>query len=128
MRTIPKLFFSAALAGSVLVLAGCQTAEPYVSYPYEVTAQNARILKRLDVKDVAVDQVRVVKAMDLECAGNIIPIPGQEGFKTINGAFSNYWRNALMSDLNQAGILNQKNPKVKIYRTDAPEIEQRTTI
>lgn len=108
MRTIPKLFFSAALAGSVLVLAGCQTAEPYVSYPYEVTAQNARILKRLDVKDVAVDQVRVVKAMDLECAGNIIPIPGQEGFKTINGAFSNYWRNALMSDLNQAGILNQK--------------------
>ena len=83
MRTIPKLFFSSALAGSVLVLAGCQTAEPYVSYPYEVTAQNARILKRLDVKDVAVDQVRVVKAMDLECAGNNISIPGQEGFKTI---------------------------------------------
>lgn len=108
MRTIPKLFFSVALAGSALVMAGCQTAEPYVSYPYEVTAQNARILKRLDVKDVAVEQVRVVKAMDLECAGNNIPIPGQEGFKTINGAFSNYWRNALMSDLNQAGILNQK--------------------
>ena len=38
----------------------CQTVEPYVSYPYEVTAQNARILKRLEVKDVAVDQVRVV--------------------------------------------------------------------
>ena len=87
MRTIPKLFFSAALAGSVLVLAGCQTAEPYVSYPYEVTAQNARILKRLDVKDVAVDQVRVVKAMDLECAGNIIPIPGQEGLRRAGGHF-----------------------------------------
>jgi len=42
--------------------------------------------------------------MDLECAGNNIPIPGQEGFKTINGAFSNYWRNALMSDLNQEVI------------------------
>ena len=120
MRTIPKLFFSAALAGSVLVLAGCQTAEPYVSYPYEVTAQN--------VKDVAVDQVRVVKAMDLECAGNIIPIPGQEGFKTINGAFSNYWRNALMSDLNQAGILNQKNPKVKIYNLiDSVKIQAEPT-
>ena len=81
MRTIPKLFFSVALAGSALVMAGCQTAEPYVSYPYEVTAQNGRILKRLDVKDVAVEQVRVVKTMDLECAGNNIPIPGQEDLK-----------------------------------------------
>ena len=128
MRTIPKLFFSVALAGSALVMAGSQTAEPYVSYPYEVTAQNARILKRLDVKDVAVEQVRVVKAMDLECAGNNIPIPGQEGFKTINGAFSNYWRNALMSDLNQAGILNQKNPKVKIYNLiDSVKIQAEPT-
>ena len=128
MRTIPKLFFSVALAGSALVMAGCQTAEPYVSYPYEVTAQNARILKRLDVKDVAVEQVRVVKAMDLECAGNNIPIPGQEGFKTINGAFSNYWRNALMSDLNQAGTLNQKNPKVKIYNLiDSVKIQAEPT-
>lgn len=128
MRTIPKLFFSAALASSALVLGGCQTAEPYVSYPYEVTAQNARILKRLDVNDVAVDQVRVVKAMDLECAGNNIPIPGQEGFKTINGAFSNYWRSALMSDLNQAGILNQKNPKVKIYNLiDSVKIQAEPT-
>ena len=67
MNTIQKLFFSAALSGSALVLVGCQTAEPYVSYPYEVTAQNARILRKLDVKDVAVDQVRVVKVMDLEC-------------------------------------------------------------
>ena len=128
MRTIPKIFFSAAVAGSALVMAGFQTAEPYVSYPYGVTAQNARILKRLDVKDVAVDQVRVVKAMDLECAGNIIPIPGQEGFKTITGAFSNYWRNALMSDLNQAGILNQKNPKVKIYNLiDSVKIQAEPT-
>ena len=59
MRTIPKLFFSAALAGSALVMVGCQTVEPYVSYPYEVTAQNARILKRLEVKDVACGVVSV---------------------------------------------------------------------
>ena len=128
MNTIQKLFFSAALSGSALVLVGCQTAEPYVSYPYEVTAQNARILRKLDVKDVAVDQVRVVKVMDLECAGSVIPIPGQEEFKTLNGAFSNYWRNALMADLNQAGILNQKNPKVKIYNLiDSVKIQAEPT-
>ena len=66
--------------------------------------------------------------MDLECAGSIIPIPGQEEFKTLNGAFSNYWRNALMADLNQAGILNQKNPKVIIYNLiDSVKIQAEPT-
>lgn len=128
MKLIKKIFCELSVLSSAIILTGCQTAEPYVSYPYEVTSQNARILKKLDVKDVAVDQVRVVKDMDLECAGNYVPIPGQEHFKTPNGAFSNYWRNAMMSDLNHAGILNEKNPKVKIYNLiDSVKIQAEPT-
>lgn len=128
MSLFKKAILASVLVSSVTLLAGCQTAEPYVSHSYEVTPQNARILKRIDAKDVAVEQVRVVKEMDLSCAGSWIPIPGSEGFKTDNGAFSNYWRNALMADLQNAGRLNQKNPKVKIYNLiDSVKIQAEPT-
>lgn len=128
MKLNRKLLVSAGLISTAVLLTGCKTTEPYISYPYEVTSQNARIIKKLDAKDIAVEQVRVVKEMDMDCAGGYVPIPGQENFKTPNGAFSNYWRNALMSDLNNAGILNQQNPKVKLYNLiDSVKIQAEPT-
>lgn len=128
MKLNRKLLVSAGLISTAVLLTGCKTTEPYISYPYEVTSQNARIIKKLDAKDIAVEQVRVVKEMDMDCAGSYVPIPGQENFKTPNGAFSNYWRNALMSDLNNAGILNQQNPKVRLYNLiDSVKIQAEPT-
>lgn len=114
---------------SAVLLSGCSTPEPYVTYAYEPNAQNARSVKRLQAKDVAVAEVRVAKAMDLDCAGTIFPIPGEEKYKNLNDAFAAYWKNAFMADLKNGGALNQDKPKVKIYNLiDSVKIQAEPTM
>lgn len=114
---------------SAVLLNGCSTPEPYVTYAYEPNAQNARSVKRLQAEDVAVAEVRVVKAMDLDCAGTIFPIPGEEKYKNLNDAFAAYWKNAFMADLKNGGALNQDKPKVKIYNLiDSVKIQAEPTM
>ncbi len=108
---------------------GCSTPEPYVTNAYEPNAQNARSVKRLQAEDVAVAEVRVAKAMDLDCAGTIFPIPGEEKYKNLNDAFAAYWKNAFMADLKNGGALNQDKPKVKIYNLiDSVKIQAEPTM
>lgn len=114
---------------SAVLLSGCSTPEPYVTYAYEPNAQNARSVKRLQAEDVAVAEVRVAKAMDLDCAGTIFPIPGEEKYKNLNDAFAAYWKNAFMADLKNGGALNQDKPKVKIYNLiDSVKIQAEPTM
>ena len=114
---------------SAVLLSGCSTPEPYVTYAYEPNAQNARSVKRLQAEDVAVAEVRVAKAMDLDCAGTIFPIPGEEKYKNLNDAFAAYWKNAFMGDLKNGGALNQDKPKVKIYNLiDSVKIQAEPTM
>lgn len=112
-----------------MLLSGCSTPEPYVTYAYEPNAQNTRSVKRLQAEDVAVAEVRVAKAMDLDCAGTIFPIPGEEKYKNLNDAFAAYWKNAFMADLKNGGALNQDKPKVKIYNLiDSVKIQAEPTM
>ena len=114
---------------SAVLLSGCSTPEPYVTYAYEPNAQNARSVKRLQAEDVAVAEVRVAKAMDLDCAGTIFPIPGEEKYKNLNDAFAAYWKNAFMADMKNGGALNQDKPKVKIYNLiDSVKIQAEPTM
>ncbi len=114
---------------SAVLLSGCSTPEPYVTYAYEPNAQNARSVKRLQAEDVAVAEVRVAKAMDLDCAGTIFPIPGEEKYKNLNDAFAAYWKNAFMADLKNGSALNQDKPKVKIYNLiDSVKIQAEPTM
>ncbi|WP_251450162.1 hypothetical protein [Parasutterella muris] len=114
---------------SAVLLSGCSTPEPYVTNAYEPNAQNARSVKRLQAEDVAVAEVRVAKAMDLDCAGTIFPIPGEEKYKNLNDAFAAYWKNAFMADLKNGGALNQDKPKVKIYNLiDSVKIQAEPTM
>lgn len=114
---------------SAVLLSGCSTPEPYVTYAYEPNAQNARSVKRLQAEDVAVAEVRVAKAMDLDCAGTIFPIPGEEKYKNLNDAFAAYWKNAFMADLKNGGALNRDKPKVKIYNLiDSVKIQAEPTM
>ncbi len=114
---------------SAVLLSGCSTPEPYVTYAYEPNAQNARSVKRLQAEDVAVAEVRVAKAMDLDCAGTIFPSPGEEKYKTLNDAFAAYWQTAFMADLTNGGALNQDKPKVKIYNLiDSVKIQAEPTM
>lgn len=114
---------------SAVLLSGCSTPGPYVTYAYEPNAQNARSVKRLQAEDVAVAEVRVAKAMDLDCAGTIFPIPGEEKYKNLNDAFAAYWKNAFMADLKNGGALNQDKPKVKIYNLiDSVKIQAEPTM
>ncbi|WP_289172306.1 hypothetical protein [uncultured Parasutterella sp.] len=114
---------------SAVLLSGCSTPEPYVTYAYEPNAQNARSVKRLQAEDVAVAEVRVAKAMDLDCAGTIFPIPGEEKYKNLNDAFAAYWKNAFMADLKNGGALNQDKPKAKIYNLiDSVKIQAEPTM
>lgn len=114
---------------SAVLLSGCSTPESYVTYAYEPNAQNARSVKRLQAEDVAVAEVRVAKAMDLDCAGTIFPIPGEEKYKNLNDAFAAYWKNAFMADLKNGGALNQDKPKVKIYNLiDSVKIQAEPTM
>lgn len=114
---------------SAVLLSGCSTPEPYVTYAYEPNAQNARSVKRLQAEDVAVAEVRVAKAMDLDCAGTIFPIPGEEKYKNLNDAFAAYWKNAFVADLKNGGALNQDKPKVKIYNLiDSVKIQAEPTM
>lgn len=114
---------------SAVLLSGCSTPEPYVTNAYEPNAQNARSVKRLQAEDVAVAEVRVAKAMDLDCAGTIFPIPGEEKYKNLNDAFAAYWKNAFMADLKNGGALNQDKPKAKIYNLiDSVKIQAEPTM
>ncbi len=114
---------------SAVLLSGCSTPEPYVTYAYEPNAQNARSVKRLQAEDVAVAEVRVAKAMDLDCAGTIFPIPGEEKYKNLNDAFAAYWKNAFMADLKNGGALNQDKPKAQIYNLiDSVKIQAEPTM
>ena len=114
---------------SAVLLSGCSTPEPYVTNAYEPNAQNARSVKRLQAEDVAVAEVRVAKAMDLDCAGTIFPIPGEEKYKNLNDAFAAYWKNAFMADLKNGSALNQDKPKVKIYNLiDSVKIQAEPTM
>lgn len=108
------LNFSLA-ASALLLLAACQTPEPYMSYSFEPNTQIQRAWHRIDAQDIAVEQVRVVKNIDLDCAGDRIAIPGEDGFKDLRDVFANYWRTAFITDLSSTGLLNQDKPKVKIY-------------
>ncbi len=117
---------SAALVATVLT--GCASVEPYPSKVYQPNAQIQRQLKRLSVEDIAVEQVRVVKPFDNECGGGNIPIPSETRVKDSAEAFANYWKNALMMDLRESGLLNQEKPKVKIYNLiDSVKIQAEPT-
>lgn len=105
----------AAAAVSALMLAGCAQPPSLVTKDYESRAQNVRAVNRLQAEDIAVAQVRVSKDVDLWCAGRTIPIPGAENGRTDKDNFARYWQRAFESELAQAGVLNQENPKVKLY-------------
>lgn len=99
----------------LLALSACQAPNPVHLDPYEPKAQNVRAWKRLHAEDIAVQQVRIVKDMDLDCTGVPMRIPVSGSFKSTNEAFAEYWKRAMESELSQAGLLNQKDPKVKLY-------------
>lgn len=103
------------LIACLVMLCACQAPQPLTTNNYVTSDQNIRAWKRLDAKDVGVAQVRVERAMDLDCAGRSIPIPVKGNYRSTEDAFAAYWAEALMSDLSSAGILNQKEPKVKLY-------------
>lgn len=104
-----------AAAASALMLAGCAQSPSLVTKDYESRAQNVRAVNRLQAEDIGVAQVRVSKDIDLWCAGRTIPIPGAESGRTDKDNFARYWQKAFESELAQAGVLNQENPKVKLY-------------
>ncbi|WP_308514472.1 hypothetical protein [uncultured Turicimonas sp.] len=111
-----KTLLSISLAVSAaLLLTACKTTEPYYSYSFEPNAQIQRAWHRIDAKDIGVEQVRVVKIIDLDCAGDRIAIPGEGEFSDLRDAFANYWKNAFITDLSSVGMLNQEKPKVKLY-------------
>jgi hypothetical protein len=109
-----RIAIAAALA-AVPFLSGCHSVEPLETHAYESRPQNVRAIKRLHTEDVAVAEVRLVSNPDLECAGRIIPIPGMEYSAQADRAVANYWKKALESDLDAAGVLNEKTPKVRLY-------------
>ena len=81
-----KTLLSISLAVSAaLLLTACKTTEPYYSYSFEPNAQIQRAWHRIDAKDIGVEQVRVVKIIDLDCAGDRIAIPGEGEFSLIIG-------------------------------------------
>ena len=128
MKNYSKIGFALGVA-SLLLLSGCKTTEPLVTKAYEPTAQNTRIIKRLEAQDVGVGEVRVVKEMDLDCTGTIIPIPGDGSAKNLNEAFAKYWKNAFSADLKKAGIFNEQKPKVIIYNLiDSVKIQAEPTM
>lgn len=109
-----RKFLIAFSAASVLILGGCETTSIYPSAAYAPTAQNARAIKRLQTSDIAVSKVRVVKELDADCAGALIPI-GAPGATNAGEAFAAYWKDAFTQDLKNAGVLNESQPKVKLY-------------
>lgn len=100
---------------SMIALSACTAPVPLVSHEYESRAQNVRAVNRLHTSDVAVAEVRVVKDPDLWCAGSAIPIPGARSSLSDNQNIASYWKRAFEAELSQAGVLNEKDPKVKIY-------------
>ena len=111
-----KTLLSISLAVSAaLLLTACKTTEPYYSYSFEPNAQIQRAWHRIDAKDIGVEQVRVVKIIDLDCAGDRIAVPGEGEFSDLRDAFAHYWKNAFITDLSSVGMLNQEKPKVKLY-------------
>ena len=79
-----KTLLSISLAVSAaLLLTACKTTEPYYSYSFEPNAQIQRAWHRIDAKDIGVEQVRVVKIIDLDCAGDRIAIPGEGEFSDL---------------------------------------------
>lgn len=114
-NTTCKYALSVTALSALLVLCDCQAPEPVHLDPYEPKAQNVRAWKRLHAEDIAVAQVRVVKTIDLDCAGLSIPIPVSGSFDSANDAFAAYWKRAMESELSQAGMLNEKSPKVRLY-------------
>ncbi len=104
------------LAASSLVVAGCTTpSKPEVPFNYEARAQNVRVMGKLGASDIAVGQVRVVNNLDLVCGNRELTIPGGVGRYDNAGNFASYWKRAFESELAKAGLLNEKNPKVKLY-------------
>lgn len=104
------------MIASALVVAGCTTtSQPEVPFNYEAKAQNVRVMGKLDASDIAVGQVRVVNNLDLACGNRNLTIPGAVSSDDNAGNFANYWKKAFESELAKAGLLNEKNPKVKLY-------------
>ncbi len=110
-----KLLSVLLVTSSILTLSSCGTSVMLQPKEYPPNAQIQRQWKRLEASDIGVAQVRVVKPIDTDCAGVTIPIYGEENYKTSQEAFANYWKEALMTDLREAGLLNQSKPKVKLY-------------
>lgn len=103
------------IASASCLLVACHAPIPYISSSYSPNAQIERAWHRLDDKNIAVEQVRVVKNIDIDCAGQRITIPGEQAHKDLRDAYAAYWKDAFMTDMNAAGYLNQKDPKVKLY-------------
>ncbi len=110
-----KLLSALLITSLVFTLSSCGTNVPLQPKEYPPNSQIQRQWKRLEASDIGVAKVRVIRPIDTDCAGVTIPIYGEENYKTTQEAFANYWRAAFMTDLREAGCLNQDKPKVKLY-------------
>lgn len=91
------------------VLSACSSMLTYVPQPYSVSAENTGALKKLGVGNINVGPFTKTAEFDDSCQ----VVAGVVG-KPDNAGFEGYIQKALVEELKQAGMYDDKTPKITL--------------
>jgi hypothetical protein len=99
-----------SIALSLVVLSACSHMQPhYFPQQYSVSWDNTRLLKKLGVGNINVGPFTKTAEFDNSCrvVAGVVVMPDSTGF-------GGYIRNALIAELKQADMFDDKTPKITL--------------